>query len=70
MPKTAPPPRKWYLDALAAFAFGIVAILLGKSATRSLGPIAGVLVLTINGGLCYLFARAAWNGLMGNRSDH
>jgi hypothetical protein len=67
MPKTAPPPRKWYLDALAAFAFFVVAVMLGRVAMRALGPIAGIIVLTINGGLGWLYARAAWTGLMGNR---
>jgi hypothetical protein len=68
MPKTPPPARKWYLDALAAFAFFIVAITLGKGATRALGPIAGVIVFVINVGMGWFFARGAWNGLMGNRT--
>ena len=56
--------RPWWWDALAALAFFGQALVVGKLATRIAGPIAGLFVFLVNAGLGYLFARAAWRGLL------
>jgi hypothetical protein len=67
--RSAPAPRAWYLDAIAALAFIALTLFCGKSVARALGPFGGIIFLAFTGGFGYLFGRAAWNGLMDKKSQ-
>jgi hypothetical protein len=60
--KQEPIVRPWYLDAVCAIAFAALAVMLGKSASRALGPIVGLFCFTICAGLGWYFAKAAKRG--------
>lgn len=60
--------RPWWWDALTAVAFLGNALVGGKFMTRALGPVAGLFVFAILGGLGYLFARSAWHSLLQKRN--
>jgi len=62
------PPRSWYVDALSAVAYLLLAFLLTAGAKRALGPIPALAVLTLTGGLCFFFGRSAWRGVLEARS--
>ena len=67
-PKSSPQheqraPRAWYVDALTAFAFFLLAFLMTAGAKRALGPIPALFVLILTGGTAYFFGRSAWRGL-------
>lgn len=73
MPPTPPRPasaaapaavRPWYMDGLCALAFFALALLLGKTISRALGPIAGLFFFAITAGLGWFYAKAAWRGLL------
>ncbi|MDX1933026.1 MAG: hypothetical protein SFU56_10510 [Capsulimonadales bacterium] len=68
-PPVLPPTRQWIKDILSAVAFLALAFALGKAAWRTLGPFGGVFFLAVSLGLSWLFARAAWRGLLTGRSE-
>ena len=55
--------RSWWMDAITALAYFVLAFFLGRSATRIV-PFAGLFVFLINAGLGYWHARSAWRGLL------
>jgi hypothetical protein len=59
------PPRRWYLDTLSAAAFFALAFVVGRALRGA--PFAALFAFALCGGLGWLFARAAWSGLMGDR---
>ena len=65
--KQEPVARPWYLDAVCALAFGILALTLGKGASRALGPIIGLFCFTICGGLGWYFFQAAKRGFLARK---
>lgn len=69
MPKNAPatPPRPWYWDALAAFAFWALALAAGKGVSRAFGPFGGLFFFLFTAGLGWMFGRAAWRGYLARR---
>lgn len=70
MSQTTPNPRRWFTDVVTALAFFILAFYLTRGAKSMLGPIAALFVLAITGGTGYVFARSAWRGIMGDRSQN
>lgn len=52
------------MDGLCALAFFALALLLGKTISRALGPIAGLFFFAITAGLGWFYAKAAWRGLL------
>ena len=60
-PVPARKPHAWYVDAVAAVAFIVVALVCGKAVSRALGPFVGIFFLAFTAGFGYLFGRAAWN---------
>jgi hypothetical protein len=62
-----PAHRRWYNDALSACAFFLLAFFLTRGAKNLLGPFGALFVFAITAGIGYVFARAAWHGLMGDR---
>jgi hypothetical protein len=59
--------RAWYLDAVSAFAFFALCLLLSKGASRLFGPFGGLFFFLITGGAGWYFAKSAWRGLLGDR---
>ncbi|MES2464076.1 MAG: hypothetical protein V4671_26180 [Armatimonadota bacterium] len=59
--------RPWYVDAVCAFAFVLLALILGKSASRGLGPIVGLFCFTICAGFGWYFAKAAKRGFLARK---
>lgn len=59
--------RPWYVDAVCALAFTILALMLGKSLSRALGPVIGLFCFTICAGFGWYFARAAKRGFLARK---
>lgn len=59
--------RPWYVDAVCAFAFVLLALMLGKSASRALGPIIGLFCFTICAGFGWYFAKSAKRGFLARK---
>jgi hypothetical protein len=55
------------MDAVCAAAFILLALILGKSASRALGPIVGLFCFTICAGFGWYFAKAAQRGFSARR---
>jgi hypothetical protein len=60
-------PRQWYMEALSAIAYGALALCLGKTVSRALGPLPGLLFLLVLAGLSWYHGKAAWHGLIAAR---
>jgi hypothetical protein len=69
MPLPTPSPRRWFIDLICAVAFFILAFYLTRWA-KNLGPVPAIFVLVITGASGYAFARSAWQGVLGSRSEH
>ena len=61
------PHRPWYLDALSAIAFFLVAFSLVRPVKNLFGPIGGLFFFLICGGLGWIHAKAAWRELLERR---
>jgi hypothetical protein len=65
--KQQPGPRPWYLDAICALAFILLALILGKSASRALGLVGGLFCFTICAGFGWYFGKAAQRGFLARK---
>ena len=63
----APPARAWYLDALSAIAFFLLALTLVRGVKNVFGPIGGLFFFVICAGMGWFHARAAWRNLLERR---